>query len=281
MSEKVTWLCGKPGWHHTRIRIDAVDRDSAAQLYATQREAQATVTHVGNGWYDRHYPTGYYGREPYTEGRAFRVVRSPSQERRGLDENAARAALAALHGPGWAVPELAIMAPPGRGLRHLNGRADLFVLPDGESSVGYEVKTDRDRLTRLPDQIRMYDHCFGRRVLATTPRHLSAARTQIPAEWGLVLLDPDTHAVTDRVREPAAQERDPGAKLLVTGELWGDELRALLAQIGRTRTKSLSVDRCLDLLRDHHGVGAMRDLAFDTLSRRQGTRVHAWRTGDP
>lgn len=276
MSELVTWLVGRPGWTANRARIDAPDRDAAALLHirAQYSHPGLTVEHVGQGWYDWTHPE-FYGQEPYTAHRAFRVARAPSQARRGVDEGAAREALVALHGPGWAVREPYIVGPQG-----WPGRADLLVLPDGESSVGYEIKTDRDTLVRLPQQVPMYDHCCARRVLATTPRHVGAARRVIPAAWGLVLLDPETHAVTEQVRAAQPQASDLASRLLLANDLWSEELNALLADVGVVKVKRLTNERRVALLAEHHGVDALRVLALKTLAARTGTRVTAWRCGE-
>ncbi|GGB71421.1 sce7726 family protein [Deinococcus soli (ex Cha et al. 2016)] len=284
----VPWLCGKPGPYHTRTRVDAADRDAAALAHA-QKEywytdkstdvARITVQHVGGGWYDVTYPYWLGEGGMRTSGKAFRVARAPDQSRRGLDEAAARTALCALHGAGWAIREPYIV---GEGRYGQNGRADLAVLPDGEPSIGYEIKTDRDSLHRLTRQVGLYDHCFARRALATTPRHLEAARAALPEAWGLVLLDPTTHAVLDQVRpaQPHSDGRDLMGKGLLLAELWADELRYLLTQAGVARVKRLTINQCLDQLSARYDTPALRALALDTLAARQGARVHAWRIGE-
>ncbi|MBZ9712210.1 sce7726 family protein [Deinococcus multiflagellatus] len=271
----VTWLCGNPR-HYGRTRIEAPDRDTAAQTYAGKTLGpEATISYVGQGWYDATFP-GYNGGPPHTYAKRFRVAKAPAQARRGVDEGAARRALMGLHRAGWAVTEAALRTPP-RGERHEEGRADLLVLPDDEGSIGYEIKTDRDTLHRLPRQVRGYDRTFGRRVLATTPRHLDAALPLLPQAWGVVLLDSATHEVREWVREPQEGAGEAIRAGLLTGELWSTELNALLRDIGHVRNRSLTNDRRLEILRRHYNTAALLELTFRTLAARQGTRVTAVR----
>ncbi|MDR6330662.1 sce7726 family protein [Deinococcus soli (ex Cha et al. 2016)] len=276
MSEEVTWLCGLPN-SVRRGRFKAVDRDAAAFAYAKlHRYDPISVEHVGDGWYDV-TGEGLEPGKPWKYPRSFRVNRAPDQSRRGVDETAARTALCALHGPSWAVREPYIVA---EGRYGKSGRADLCVLPDGEGSVGYEIKTDRDVLDRLTRQIPLYDHCFSRRVLATTPRHVDASRRLLPAEWGIVLLDPDTHRVLDQVRPAAAQDHDLARGTLLLSELWAAELHGLIKDRNLAVKKRAPIWTCLTLLKDTFDEATLRDMALQTLNRRQGTRVHAWRIGD-
>ncbi|MBZ9753533.1 sce7726 family protein [Deinococcus sp. HMF7604] len=267
-----TWLCGKPGPHHTRTTLHAPTRDAAAFTYARRTYQSATVHHTRQGWYDVTVPEFEWDHTPCTFVQHFRVARAPTQARRGVDEGAARRALMALHPAGWAVPEINITAADGYA-----GRADLFVLPDHSGSIGYEIKTDRDSLSRLTSQIRLYDHCFSRRVLATTPSHLKAAGQLLTQAWGLVVLDPVTHEILEQHRAPQAQEHDLASQLLVLEELRVGELNALLREIGVTRTNnSLNAQRWA-LLEAHYGIPTLRDLCFRTLAARTGRRVIARR----
>lgn len=59
-------------------------------------------------------------------------------------------------------------------------------LVNGEMA-GFEIKSDRDTLTRLPMQIPAFSKFFDRVSLVTTPRHLEEARTKIPKWWGIIV----------------------------------------------------------------------------------------------
>jgi len=50
---------------------------------------------------------------------------------------------------------------------------------------GYEIKSDRDTLNRLPTQITYYDRIFDYSVVVTAPRHLKYVRRIVPKHWGI------------------------------------------------------------------------------------------------
>ena len=108
-----------------------------------------------------------------------------------------------------------------------------------------------------------------------------ATRAQLPAAWGLVLLDPDTHAVMDLVRD--AQPNLHGGALTahaVLMELWRAELLPLVRAVpGVGGVSRRTVSDLAALLVEHHGPMRARQLALETLSRRQGARVRCLRTG--
>lgn len=63
-------------------------------------------------------------------------------------------------------------------------RVDMAVV--NGSINGYEIKSERDRLVRLPGQRDVYNRCFDTMTLVACWRHLAGARTIIPRWWGIV-----------------------------------------------------------------------------------------------
>lgn len=63
-------------------------------------------------------------------------------------------------------------------------RIDMAVI-NGELS-GYELKSDRDTLARLPAQESLYSRVFDRVTLVAGQRHLQKAISMIPEWWGLI-----------------------------------------------------------------------------------------------
>ncbi|MCV9960453.1 sce7726 family protein [Pararhizobium sp. BT-229] len=59
-------------------------------------------------------------------------------------------------------------------------------LVNGEMA-GFEIKSDRDTLTRLPWQIPAFSKFFDRVSLVTTPKHVPEARMKIPRWWGIIV----------------------------------------------------------------------------------------------
>ena len=72
----------------------------------------------------------------------------------------------------------------------LNGgdaRVDLVVV-NGHLS-GYEIKSDRDTLARLPEQMRRYNAVLDRVTLIAGWRHAASAMRAVPQWWGVRLAE--------------------------------------------------------------------------------------------
>ena len=93
---------------------------------------------------------------------------------------------------------------------------------------GYEIKSPRDRLTRLASQAATYGRVLDRVTLVVGPQHIEAALQLIPGWWGMLLVRGSVEALTlDPVR-PAAENPDQDPRALVE-LLWRDEALELLA----------------------------------------------------
>lgn len=76
-------------------------------------------------------------------------------------------------------------------------RADFLVVED--SSHAFEIKSDFDSLSRLPDQISDYMRTFDFVSVVTTERHLGSVRSIVPSKVGLSVLK---EGKLTRVRQP-------------------------------------------------------------------------------
>jgi hypothetical protein len=109
-------------------------------------------------------------------------------------------------------------------------RADLVSL--NGISHGYEIKSDRDSLVRLPAQVKAYSAIFERVTLISAKRHLSSARTIIPKWWGIVRVDysSESSLCLERIRRSKPNPRlDSQAVAML---LWRPEALNLLTQLG-------------------------------------------------
>jgi hypothetical protein len=69
------------------------------------------------------------------------------------------------------------------GLLHGDCRIDVAVI-NGQLS-GFEIKSERDTLQRLPDQAATYSKIFDFVTLVAPPAHLQKAESWLPGWWGL------------------------------------------------------------------------------------------------
>ncbi|MGW9555447.1 sce7726 family protein [Nocardiopsis sp. NPDC055551] len=108
-------------------------------------------------------------------------------------------------------------------------RVDLAVI-NGEM-VGYEIKSDVDRLDRLADQATAYGRVFDRMLIVTTDRYIDAAVAMLPLWWGVLRIHHSQDGVSaERVR---ASRRNKGQDSFALAQLlWREEALAELKSRG-------------------------------------------------
>lgn len=110
-------------------------------------------------------------------------------------------------------------------------RIDVAVI-NGELH-GFELKSARDTLGRLPGQASLYSEVFDRVTLVAAEKHLEKAAGLIPNWWGLSRAIGDSEIQIDHVRAP---ERNPNPNLLqVARLLWRAEMADILELHGLIR----------------------------------------------
>ncbi len=82
-----------------------------------------------------------------------------------------------------------------------NGRADIAVV--NESLWGYEIKSERDSLNRLPRQVEQYEAIFDFCIIVAGERHLKNVNRFIPSHWGIIAARGSSAATSiEPVRNP-------------------------------------------------------------------------------
>jgi hypothetical protein len=109
-------------------------------------------------------------------------------------------------------------------------RADVAAL--NGCSHGYEIKSDRDTLERLPSQVEAYSAIFDQATLVTTARHLQQARAMIPQWWGIIEATSLTGGGSrlERLRESGANPAPHAESIAYL--LWRPEALRLLTSLG-------------------------------------------------
>jgi hypothetical protein len=120
-----------------------------------------------------------------------------------------------------------------------NGRADIAAV--NGVMAGYEIKSERDSLARLPSQIPMYEAVFDYCNIVVAPMHLRRARELVPSAWGIFVADSDAGILAIQRRRRAKPNRNiqHGAVLRL---LWRPELARLLRSNG-IRCEGTSIRR--------------------------------------
>jgi hypothetical protein len=118
------------------------------------------------------------------------------------------------------------------GVQHGASRIDLAVV-NGELH-GFELKSNRDTLARLPEQIETYGRVFDRVTLVVGENHLRRAVEMIPDWWGIRVARPEC----DRVRfcDLRIALRNPSVDAkCVAMLLWRCEALDFLEELGQAK----------------------------------------------
>lgn len=110
-----------------------------------------------------------------------------------------------------------------------NERADVVVI-SAEMS-GFEIKTERDTLARLPRQAVAYARVFDRCSVVLAERHVAGAMAILPEWWGVIAIVSTDGALIFRPVRSAAPNSGVDPETLVR-LLWREEVRALLSALG-------------------------------------------------
>lgn len=120
---------------------------------------------------------------------------------------------------------------PELGLWHGTARIDVAVV--NGIMHGYEIKSDRDTLIRLENQIHAYGAVFDRVTLVVGRSHMVDAFKQAPVWWGIetVGMNAGGEIVFNTIREP---EDNPHQDILsIARLLWRSEALGLLENVGK------------------------------------------------
>jgi hypothetical protein len=99
---------------------------------------------------------------------------------------------------------------------------------------GWEIKSARDTLDRLPAQAEAYAQVFDFMTLVAAQVHLDRAVADLPAFWGLCLALPSKAGVVLRPVRPAVRNKSTDV-LSVAQLLWSTEVIELLEANGGAR----------------------------------------------
>lgn len=154
-------------------------------------------------------------------------------------------------------------------------RVDLAVI-NGELA-GYEIKSARDTLQRLPAQAALYNAVFDRVHLVAAENHVSQALAQIPEWWGVVVALQDEDTVRLHVLRPSSQNwaLQP---IQIARLLWREEALEILETYGSGRgVKRASREQVAERLIMTLGLDELRQEVRQRLKKRKqwlGQPVH-------
>lgn len=140
---------------------------------------------------------------------------------------------------------------------------------------GFEIKSERDTLDRLPRQAEAYGRVFDRVTLVCGERHLERIRQCVPGWWGIAVAQAADNNVRIVGKRPA--RANPSVEpVAVVQLLWRDETLAALEALGRADGLRSKPRRILwAALAGSLPQTKLRALVRDQLRTREG-----WRAGN-
>lgn len=126
------------------------------------------------------------------------------------------------------------------GIAHGKNRADIAVL-NGTFHC-FEIKSSKDTLSRLPEQIQEYSKCFEKVSVIAAPNHIAKLTTMLPNWCGLVVATKGPKgAISFRtVKRP---RKSPQIEIAAMAHfLWRKEIIEILMQLG-INEKDLKLSR--------------------------------------
>ncbi len=99
---------------------------------------------------------------------------------------------------------------------------------------GYEIKSERDSLRRLENQVQFYGQVLDRATLVVGENHLARSLDLVPEWWGVLCIHPTAKALRFRTVRRGRKNpcRDPRS---IVELLWLDDAIDLLAKRGVVR----------------------------------------------
>lgn len=158
-----------------------------------------------------------------------------------------------------------------------------FVICDGKARAdiatvngimkGYEIKSDVDSLTRLPNQIEKYDATFDKCTIVVGEKFKNKIEDFVPEHWGIL------YAYVNRVGKvslknvrTATFNKKVSEKALLD-LVWSDEIKMFLKQNKIRGYSNKNKFQLIELIDDHFSLPAIKNFTRETLKTRQGWRV--------
>ena len=115
------------------------------------------------------------------------------------------------------------------GLCQGNARVDLAVV--NGSLSGYEIKSERDTLQRLPHQVEVYSRALDYVTIVASDSHVVKTIDLVPKWWGVIATLSEHGYISFRlIRQPHA---NPGVDPYSVAQLlWRPEVVAILSDLG-------------------------------------------------
>lgn len=158
------------------------------------------------------------------------------------------------------------------GLCQGEARVDIAVI--NGALHGYEIKSERDTLERLPGQQTIYSSIFDTITIVVGPSHIQRVSAQVPGWWGIRVATTKSGNIALEEVRCAGQNPNPDPSAVVQ-LLWRDEAFSVLEERGLARGLRSKPRRALwEKLTAELPPSELGSIVRQRLKRRPG-----WRAG--
>lgn len=150
-----------------------------------------------------------------------------------------------------------------------NERADMALI--GQFLDGFEIKTERDTLRRLPRQALAYGRLFDHCTLVIAEKHSERAVAMLPSWWGITIVCVNGSVTFIAARRPKPNPAvDPETLVRL---LWRDEVMTALLRLGHEPDQRRSRSSLWDELVDTTTLAQLRAIVRRALLSRDPARA--------
>ncbi len=158
------------------------------------------------------------------------------------------------------------------GLRHGSARVD-FAAING-ALHGYEIKSETDRLTRLPNQVKIYGTVMDSMTLVVCDKYLEPAQKIVPDWWGILVAKRKSKTVS--IQNVRYRSENSNVEPMAVAELlWRSEVIDELDKLGIPErelrgSKPVLYAKLIERLQ----INELKRIARKCLKRRKNWRGH-------
>lgn len=135
---------------------------------------------------------------------------------------------------------------------------------------GYEIKSERDNLNRLPDQMESYNLVFDTMTIVVAKNHLEKVSEMVPKWWGIQYVSGNPNKLKLRTKREASPNKHVDS-FFIAQLLWRNELLALLDSVPDIRHHYNSKSRrdLADLVAETFPLPLLAESVRETLKARK------------
>lgn len=156
------------------------------------------------------------------------------------------------------------------GVSHGTARID-FAIINGVMH-GYEIKSDKDTLDRLPEQMKQYNTVFDKMTLVVGKKHLYHAVNAVPSWWGIILVKiKENKIIFQTIREDGENQNQ--VDVSIAKLLWREEALKILEKKNKAKGfRSKNRNTIYEKLVDVVDIDTLKDYVRNILVSRKGWR---------